>query len=137
MPAKKKRKPNKYQIIITKFLSPEKIKLLAKNEWGREVAIVKRLFKDKGEDFWKNISPPPFQINSMAFFESSNGKEYLNELIVKEKREKELLKVVSKTTEKGEVNEIPPEQHEVTIKPKTILDFLNRYGSKEKTNQRK
>lgn len=131
MPTKKKRKPNKYALIITKFL-PHRYKLFSKNDWARETQMVKKLFTERDEEFWEALERPEFVINSMAFFQTASGKEYVRDSIVKEERRKRLLKVISVAEEEQEINRIAPEQYEVTIKPRTVLQFLNKYGSKEK-----
>ena len=74
---KSKRRPNKYQRLISKFCKePEKVW----NNRGvvkREMAIAKKLFEYISEEkFWTKLYLP-FKLNSLAWFLSDEGKTYL------------------------------------------------------------
>ena len=97
--------------------------------------MLKKLFTERGEDFWKALERPEFTINSMAFFQTASGKEYIRDSIVKEERHKRLLKSIPATKEEKEIERIEPEQYETSTRPRTVLQFLNKYGSKEKNPQ--
>ena len=135
MPAKKKRKPNKYALIIIKFL-PHRYKLFAQSDWARETKMVKKLFTENSEEFWEALERPEFVINSMAFFQTASGREYIRDSIVKEERRKRLLEIIPVAEEEQEVERIAPEQYNVTPRPRTVLQFLNKYGSKEKDSSK-
>jgi hypothetical protein len=129
-----KKKVKIHEQIIIKFL-PHRYKLFSGNDWAREVMMLKKLFTERGEDFWKALERPEFTINSMAFFQTASGKEYIRDSIVKEERHKRLLKSIPATKEEKEIERIEPEQYETSTRPRTVLQFLNKYGSKEKNPQ--
>ena len=113
-----KRKPNKYQKIISKFCkTPESI-------WAhptlvkREMKIAKKLFALKSQKFWEEAYLP-FKLNSLAWFLGRDGEKYI-------RKEELLLKTptTKQETHKLEKDKIG-EDKKVTFKPNTLMEFLN------------
>ena len=74
----RKRKPNKYQRIIRKFLKDPDSIYKNKGLIRREMGVAKKLFeKIKSEKFWIACHLP-FRLNSLAWLLSEDGVEYLN-----------------------------------------------------------
>ena len=113
-----KRKPNKYQKIISKFCkTPESI-------WAhptlvkREMKIAKKLFSLKSQKFWEEAHLP-FKLNSLAWFLGRDGEEYIE-------KQEILLTTSTKEIETYELKEDKiGEDKEVTFKPNTLMEFLN------------
>jgi len=113
-----KRKPNKYQKIISKFCkAPESI-------WAhptlikREMKIAKKLFDLKSQKFWEEAYLP-FKLNSLAWLLGKDGQEYIKKEELQQKiptRESEIHKL--KKDKIGEDKTIAP-------KTNTLMDFLN------------
>jgi hypothetical protein len=109
---------NNQQFLIWKFLkNPRDI------SWPREIKIANKLLAQfKSIEYW-NFVDLPFSLNSLAWFISSNGQEFLNQ----QKRKMEFIK-----QNPTMINQIPVELLEKPIgediaidqKPKTLLDFL-------------
>lgn len=75
----KKRKPNKYQKLIRRFLKEPDAIYKNVGLIKREMAIAKKLFsKIKEEKFWEEAFLS-FKLNSLAWLLSPDGVEYLNE----------------------------------------------------------
>jgi len=114
----RKRKPSKYQKLISKFCkNPERLwKNLGSTK--REMAIAKKLYQyDSDEKFWTNLHLP-FKLNSLAWFISGEGKEYLVQY-------KKMIKlhIAPPKTHKLQDEKID-EDKKAETKPKNLLDFL-------------
>ena len=73
MPSRKK---NKYQIFVERYLKDPKS--LKAPGWRREVAIAKKLFaKFKDDNFFASLKLD-FKLNSLAWFLTKDGLEFLN-----------------------------------------------------------
>ena len=113
-----KRKPNKYQKIISKFCkAPESI-------WAhptlvkREMKIAKKLFALKSQKFWEEANLP-FKLNSLAWFLGRDGRKYMKE-------QELLLKTPVVEQEKHKLKkEKIGEDKEIIFKPNTLMEFLN------------
>jgi len=116
---KPKRKLNKYQKLVEKFVK-EKGKYLAKKDWGLEVKTGKKLYEIyPDEQFWLNLVLP-FKLNSLAWFLSDEGKKHLSTSKLKNNLS---LKRVNRY-----ILEEEPEKYNIPDpKPKTIIEFIN-YG---------
>ena len=112
-----KRKKNKYHFLVEKFIKePKKLK---PKDWARETKIAQKLYaKYDSERFWR-ASLLDFKLNSLAWFLSADGLEFLetNFLILK-------LKLPQQKKIKLD-NKIFGSQMEFKKKLKTTLDFLN------------
>ena len=113
-----KRKPNRYQKIISKFCkTPESI-------WAhptlvkREMKIAKKLFALKSQKFWEEAYLP-FKLNSLAWFLGKDGKEYI--------KKEELQQKMS--TKEVEIHKLKKEKigedKKISLKPNTLMEFLN------------
>tara|TARA_B100000459_G_C8580241_1_gene202909 strand:+ start:674 stop:1030 length:357 start_codon:yes stop_codon:yes gene_type:complete len=113
-----KRKPNKYAKLINKFIkSPSDI---WKNQGyiKREMKVAKTLFsKIEDEKFWTQADLP-FKLNSLAWFISKDGVDFLN-LEVRRLKFK-LPKPIEYELEEGKVGE----DIETKKQTKTLMDFL-------------
>ena len=113
-----KRRPNKYQKIISKFCKvPESI-------WApptlvkREMKIAKKLFALKSAKFWEEAHLP-FKLNSLAWFLSREGRAYIKEQEI-------LLKTPVAKQEKHKLEkEKIGEDKKILFKPNTLMEFLN------------
>lgn len=75
----KKRKPNKYQKIIRKFLKEPDAIYKNVGLIKREMSIAKKLFlKIEEEKFWEEAFLS-FKLNSLAWLLSQDGIDYLNQ----------------------------------------------------------
>lgn len=115
---KSKRRPNKYQRLISKFCKePEKVW----NNRGvvkREMAIAKKLFEYISEEkFWTKLYLP-FKLNSLAWFLSDEGKTYL----IKYKKNIDLKGFDPVVFQLGD-EKVGEDKH-IESKPKNLLDFL-------------
>ena len=114
----RKRKPNKYQKLITKFCKePEKI---WKNRGiiKREMGVAKKLFEFIPEEsLWAKLHLP-FKLNSLAWFLSEDGKEYL----IKYKKTIELSEFTPEVYVLAE--EKIGKDKQFKTRPKNLLDFL-------------
>ena len=113
-----RRKPNKYQRLISKFLKEPDSVWKNTSLIKREIAIAKKLFlRIKDERFWIE-SHLPFQLNSLAWFLSRDGIQFLNLEAKKLKiRLPQPIKYDLKEDKHGEDKEINKQRN-------TIMDFL-------------
>ena len=122
----KKRKLSNHQQIIARFVN---VKFLAGNRgfWPNEMRIAGQLIKKYGFEFLIWLPPPnEYRINSLVWFLSSVGKNYLaQQLVVFGGQSPDLF------PEKEEISLSPDkigEDININLKPKTLKDFL--YGKK-------
>jgi len=112
-----KRKKNKYHFLVEKFIKePKKLK---PKDWARETKIAQKLYaKYDSERFWR-ASLLNFKLNSLAWFLSKEGLEFLetNFLILKLKLPKQKKIKLENRTFGREIK--------FKKKLKTTLDFLN------------
>ena len=123
------KKPTLYAEIIKKFLPASKVNLYCGADWGRETKACKDVVSLNSITLEQLLSldKPPFIINSINWFRTVNGREYIINGLKKIKSNQELsnqLKEVS--VEEYELKE-PLVTSGLRPKPKTIIDFLN-YG---------
>ena len=100
--------------IVEKFLKPEKIALFKGGDWAKEVRVAKKLLSQRPIFFWR-LFELKFQLNSLCFFLSKEGKKYL-----------EQSKIEIDKSEKIPVFE------RKKMKPQTLMDFVKR--AERKTN---
>lgn len=115
---KKKRKPNKYQILIGKFCKDPSLIWANKGKVKAEMAVAKKLYEmNASQDFWKKLHLP-FKINTLRWFLTSDGKSFLK---LEQKRQR--LDFPTKTSYSLEDNKLGKDKK---IKPKilTLKDFL-------------
>jgi|TARA_Y100001938_G_C8005312_1_gene386988 hypothetical protein len=80
-----KRKPNKYQKLINKFINDPAAIWKNRGFIAREIAIGKKLYVlMEDEKFWKE-SYLPFKLNSLAWLLSADGIEWINSEAVRMK----------------------------------------------------
>jgi hypothetical protein len=95
-------------------------------DWGREGKICSTLSKKYGADFLLWIKPPEgYRINSLTFYYSVLGRNYLSDQLVEYAKFKGVAQ-----EKKPEISLAPTKIGEDIItqsKPKTLKDFLN-YG---------
>ena len=113
-----RRRPNKYQRLISKFLKEPDSVWKNTSLVKREMAIAKKLFlKIKDEKFWVEAHLP-FQLNSLAWFLSKDGIQFLNLEAKKLKiRLPQPIKYILEEDKCGEDKEVNKPQN-------TIMDFL-------------
>ena len=74
---RKKRKPNKYQILIGKFCKDPKSIWSNRGKVKAEMAAAKKLYElNSSEDFWTKVYLP-FKLNSLCWFLSDSGKSFV------------------------------------------------------------
>ena len=114
-----RRKTNKYQHLITKFLKEPKYIWGNKGLIKREMAVAKKLFlKIKDEKFWTQAYLP-FELNSLAWFLSEDGVAFLN---LEAKRLKlRLNKPIQYEIQEDKTGE---DKDIKTKNNKTLMDFL-------------
>ena len=68
---------NKYQYLTWSFI--ENARYFSGNDWKKEIAVRKRLFKTYPDfNFWKSLQLD-FNLNSLCWFETTRGKKFLEE----------------------------------------------------------
>jgi hypothetical protein len=116
-----KRKLNKYQKVIRKFLvDPDAI---YKNVGliKREMAIAKKLFqKIKDENFWIQAHLP-FKLNSLAWLLSEDGVKYLN--LEAKKLKLKLPQPIKYDIKEDKIGK--DKNININRNKKTLIDFLN------------
>ena len=123
MPSRKKKK---YQIFVERYLKdPKSLKVPG---WRREVAIAKKLFAKFEDDNFFTSLKLDFKLNSLAWFLTKDGLEFLN-------KQQQILRLA--LPEKKEYtyklgDKILGPKGKTEGKPKTILDFLNKDNEKDK-----
>jgi len=111
-------------IILKKFLK-ENFEFLNKSEKSRQGFLLSKLIKEDGADFWKNdIKAPKFKLNSLYWFNTYNGKKYLESERKRIKTNKEMANILKDKAVKDVILDEEPEQYEVNKKPQSIIDFL-------------
>ncbi len=113
-----KRKPNKYQKVISKFINEPKTIWAHPTLIKREMKIAKKLFTIKPEKFWEEAYLP-FKLNSLAWFVGKDGAKFIKE---EEKRQKLSLK--PKQEFKIEEEKVGKDK-KILFKPNTLMEFLN------------
>ncbi len=122
---KKPRKQSNQQILIAKFVNPERFS--AKGFWPREMKMATKLVETYNLDFLLWVIPPYGKpVSSLAYFRADYGKQYLSEQFFNFQKEK---------------TDLSPEQEQIILsdtkigddiiaikKPKTLKDFLNLYN---------
>ena len=113
-----KRKPNKYQKVISKFINEPKTIWAHPTLIKRELKIAKKLFTIKSEKFWEEAYLP-FKLNSLAWFLGKDGVAFIKE---EEKKQK----ISLKPKEKIEIEEEKfGQDKKILFKPNTLMEFLN------------
>ena len=116
---KKKRKPNKYQILIGKFCKNPSSIWSNRGKVKAEMALAKKLYElQSSESFWRKAYLP-FKVNSLAWFLTDSGKDY-----IKLEIKRHLLDF--KTTKSYTLNKNKTgSDKKITKKLKSLKDFLN------------
>jgi len=114
---RKKRKPNKYQRLINKFIKEPSAIYKNRGFIAREVAIAKKIYAlVEDEKFWKECHLP-FKLNSLAWILSQDGVDWINTEVLRLKTNLPKPVVYDLENEKfGNDKKIE--------KKKTLLDFL-------------
>ena len=116
---KKKRKPNKYQILIGKFCKNPTLIWSNKGKVKAEMAVAKKLYElQPSKDFWTKAYLS-FKLNSLRWFLTDNGKAFLK---LEHKRQR--FDIKPKTQYTLDESKIGKDK-KVTRKVKSIKDFLN------------
>lgn len=106
------RKKTFNQLFIEKVVKPENL------NWPREQKILKKIKDSYGEDILNNID---IKVNSLAFFLTEDGRNYLqkieNSLKYKLEDKEKIILTKNKIGEDKQINPI------ISIK-----DFINKYG---------
>lgn len=116
--------------IINRFIDLEKSKG-DKYFWPREMKLASKLLKSYPFEFLVELREPfkPFKMNSLAWFQCSEGKTFLTNWYFEYQGQKTNL-----TKEIAEISLTPDKIGDDVVieqpKPKTLKDFLNRYGKK-------
>ena len=123
---KPKRKLNSQQILIKKFVNPERFS--DKYFWPREMKMATKLVSEYNLDFLLWVIPPYGKpVPSLAYFVAKYGKQYLMEQFYNFKKntltrpEKEA--IILEDSKIGE-------DAIISNKPKTLKDFINLYGKR-------
>ena len=113
-----KKRLNKYQVLINKFLKSPTETWSNRGLIKKEMAIAKKLYvKFKEREFWEKLDLQ-FKLNSLAWFLSADGLALLS-------LESKMQKIKLKPITRHELNENKiGENKKVTSKPKTIMEFL-------------
>ena len=116
---RKKRKPNKYQLLVSKFIKDADKVWKSPKEIKCQINIAKKLYRlVKDESFWKRLHLP-FKLNSLAFFLTKDGKDLIR---IESKKQKLIFISPQKySLQKKKVCE------DKKVKPqiRTLSDFLN------------
>lgn len=116
---KKKRKANKYQILIAKFCKDPSLIWSNKGKVKAEMAVAKKLYQlNSSEDFWRKTYLP-FKVNTLRWFLTKDGKTFL-----KLESKKQKLNIKQKKSLSLEKNKIG-EDKKIKKKILTLKDFLN------------
>jgi hypothetical protein len=95
--------------------------------WGREGRLANSLIKTYGAEFLLWLTPlEGFKVNSLMWFYSDLGKNYLSDQLVDYKQQS--APIIKEEIQLGIEN--IGEDIKVSFKPKTLKDFLN-YGKTE------
>ena len=117
---KKKRKPNKYQILIEKFCKDPSSIWSNRGKVKAEMAVAKKLYKlNSSESFWVKLYLP-FKLNSLCWFLTSKGKSFLR---LEQKRQK--LDLKPKTSYSLGESKLGGDK-KIIRKIKTLKDFLKQ-----------
>tara|TARA_B100002019_G_C21253213_1_gene592364 strand:- start:769 stop:1185 length:417 start_codon:yes stop_codon:yes gene_type:complete len=110
---------NKYQYIIWCFIP--NAKNFSGVDWGREVKVARNLFKKyKDLNFWKSFELD-FPLNSLNWFETSQGKKCLEEKNYFFKLNSGTVKKKTTQYQKEKVGE------DAEIAPKKITNFIDLF----------
>lgn len=117
-----------YQFLIRKYLKPEKLIFDHKDFKAypkSELAIAKKLFQKYNVEFWIRTELS-FKLNSLAWFLTEKGKEFL-EKEAKEVKIEQMLLNFNKQNQTPEISNIKFEENIEFPKEKNnnLLDFLN------------
>ena len=119
MKSNKKRRTNKYNLLINKFCKESSLIWKDVSRIKQQVKIAKKLYlTNSSRDFWEKLYLP-FKLNSLAWFLTSAGKSFL---IMEKQRIN--LSFKSKEVLHLRKNRLGKDV-EIFIKPKTVFDFLN------------
>jgi hypothetical protein len=114
-----RRKLNKYQKLINKFIIDPAAIYKNRGFIAREIAIGKKLYVlIEDEVFWKE-SYLPFKLNSLAWLLSADGIEWINSEAVRMK-----LKLEKPIVYDLEENKIGKDRQVEEKKKQTLMDFL-------------
>jgi hypothetical protein len=116
---KKKRKPNKYQILIGKFCKDPASIWSNKPKVKAEMAVAKKLYElENSESFWIKAYLP-FKVNSLRWFLTDSGKTYIKQELARHELDFEPIKRYS--LRKNKVGS----DKKITHRLKSLKDFLN------------
>ncbi len=118
---KKERKPTQLQLLIHKFIIPETQK--DKYFWGRESKFAKQLIEKYSFEFlnWVGI-PFGYRVNSLIYFLSKDGRDYLNGQYFDFLKTKIIKSPEVKVS--VESSSVLGDNIEITKKPKSLQEFL-------------
>lgn len=122
----KTKKLSPYVPVIKRFLSEEKTRLFCGADWGRETKACKDMLSENSltPEEALLMPKPPFQVNSLNFFKTANGKKYVLEWRGKQTRNEQLSNQLSSAAvEEYPLNEQPVLVN-VAIRPKTVMEFI-------------
>tara|TARA_B100001123_G_C14444265_1_gene683851 strand:+ start:38 stop:406 length:369 start_codon:yes stop_codon:yes gene_type:complete len=116
---RRKRKPNKYQFLVSKFIRDSDKVWKNVKEIKCQINIAKKLYRFiEDENFWRQLHLP-FKLNSLAFFLTKDGKDLL---YIEGKKQK---LIFAPPKEYALQKEKVCEDKKVKRSIKTISDFLN------------
>tara|TARA_Y100000593_G_scaffold95031_1_gene198567 strand:+ start:17749 stop:18111 length:363 start_codon:yes stop_codon:yes gene_type:complete len=116
---RKKRKPNKYQILIGKFCKDPASIWTNKGKVKAEMAVAKKLYElNSSEDFWRKAYLP-FKVNTLRWFLTPDGKAFIKLEVRRQKLDIKPKK--SYTLSEDKVGKDKP----ITKKILKLKDFLN------------
>tara|TARA_Y100000310_G_scaffold317910_1_gene371351 strand:+ start:352 stop:732 length:381 start_codon:yes stop_codon:yes gene_type:complete len=124
MKSNKKGKTNKYNFLINKYCKEPLLIWKDRSKIKQQVHIAKKLYLiNPDKDFWEKLYLP-FKLNSLAWFLTSAGKNFL--IIEKQKvnlsfGKREIFPLQKKRVGKDK---------KIITKPRTIFDFLNEEKKK-------
>ena len=121
---RRKRKPNKYQFLVSKFIKDADKVWKNVKEIKCQINIAKKLYRFiEDETFWRQLHLP-FKLNSLAFFLTKDGKD----LLYIEGKKQKLIFIPPKeySLQKGKVSEDKNIERSI----RTLSDFLNEKSKK-------
>jgi hypothetical protein len=117
----KERKKSIQLQIINKFITTEFSK--DKYFYPRESKMANKLIEKYTKEFLLWVSPPfGYKVTSLSYFITSNGKDYLNGQYFEYLKTKINL---TKKTDEQIGKEVLGQNIEISVKPKTLQEFLN------------
>lgn len=123
------KKPSPYIEIIRRFLPEDSVKRFCGADWGRETKACKDAIRENSLTLeqLRLIDKPPFQINSLNWFKTANGKKYVQEWFTKQQKNTQLSNQLKDKTVSSYELDIQPIESKAVRRPRTIFEFLS-YG---------